>query len=910
MGALPPHGVCLLPFFGFTIPAALAFMQTLPTSASSSATLHEASELRVTRVRALRGPNYWRLSPVVACDLALGSLDHVSTAELHGFADRLVAALPSLVEHKCSLGHRGGFFERLREGTYLPHVLEHLALELQRRAGSDVHFGRVVPSGDQGVWWVIAAYEDEEVGVRAMHEAVQLIRACIADEPFDVEALTEELCNLREDVRLGPSTQAIVDEAQRRGIPVHRLNSHSLVRLGMGRNLRRIQATMSDFTSGIAVEIAQNKDDTKRALDLVGLPVPSGKVAGSLTEALEVAHDIGFPVILKPLDANHGRGISPRLDDEAALRAAWPLTSTVSRRAVVEKFAVGRDHRALVVNGKLVACAERVPAHVMGDGTHPIRALIDTANADPRRGVGHRNILTKLLIDDETERYLGKRGFTYDSVPLAGERVVLRPTANLSTGGTSIDRTDEMHPENIMACETAANIIGLDIAGIDIISGDIAVPFRENGGVIIEVNAAPGLRMHTHPAEGAPRNVGAAIIDMLYPPGTKPDIPVIAVTGTNGKTTTTRLIAHLFGRTGRRVGFTTTDGVYIDNRRVMTGDMTGPFSANIVLSNPTVDVAVLETARGGILRAGLGFDECDVGIVLNVTSDHLGLGGIHTLHQLAQVKGVIPAVVKRDGAAILNADDPLVLGMQERVTGDIVLFSLQPDGRNPEFEEHLERNGVGARIENNSFVIRRGRVRIPIAAQHEVPLMMGGAAHFQRQNILAAILAAYVQGVRYDEIRSGLLTFFPSPVTTPGRLNLIRVGDGSALIDYAHNAAAVSGLLDFAMRLPAARRIGVVASPGDRRDEDIRNLGRLTSALDYVIVREDADRRGRPAGEAASLLREGLRDGGMKEDHIEIVFEEAEAVDRAASLIGEGDLAIILADHVEHVVKRLGASLG
>ena len=885
-------------------------MQIIPDTASSSATAVDARELRCARVRALRGPNYWRLAPVIACDLALGSLDAVPTAELPGFADRLVAALPSLVEHKCSLGRRGGFIERLREGTYLPHVLEHVALELQTRAGSDVHFGRVVPSGDEGVWWVIVAYEDEEVGVRAMHEAVHLMRACISDEPFDTEALTEELCNLRENVRLGPSTQAIVDEAQRRGIPVQRLNSHSLVRLGMGRNLRRIQATMSDYTSGIAVEIAQDKDDTKRALDLVGLPVPSGDVAGSVDEALEIARNVGFPVILKPVDGNHGRGISPQLNDESALRAAWPCTSKISREAVVEKFLVGRDHRALVVNGKLVACAERVPAHVVGDGAHSVRELIDIANADPRRGLGHRNILTKLLIDDETAQYLSEHRRSYDSVPGAGERVVLRPTANLSTGGTSIDRTDEMHPENIIACETAANIIGLDIAGIDIISADIAVPFRENGGAIIEVNAAPGIRMHTHPTEGTPRNVGAAIIDMLYPAGTRADIPVIAVTGTNGKTTTTRLIAHLFGRTGRRVGFTTTDGVYIDNRRVISGDMTGPFSANIVLSNPTVDVAVLETARGGILRAGLGFDECDVGVVLNVAADHLGIGGINTLQQLAEVKGVIPAVVKRDGAAILNADDPLVFGMHERVTGDIVLFSLQPEGQNEPFEEHLERNGVGARIENDSFVIRRGRVRIPIAAQHEVPLMMGGAARFQRQNILAAILAAYVQGMRYDEIRSGLLTFIPSPATTPGRLNLIRVGEGNVLVDYAHNAAAVSGLLDFAMRLPASRRIGVVASPGDRRDEDIRNLGKLTSGLDHVIVREDSDRRGRPHGETAAILRAGLLEGGLPEERIEIVYDEMEAVDRAASMIGDGDLVIILADHVERIVKRLGASIG
>jgi cyanophycin synthetase len=489
----------------------------------------------------------------------------------------------------------------------------------------------------------------------------------------------------------------VVEEARRRGIPVRRLNSGSLVQLGLGRHLRRIQATMTDLTSAIAVELAQDKDDTKRVLGNIGLPVPEGGVARDAEEAVGIAQSVGYPVLLKPLDASHGAGISARVDDPDGVRRAFEVAAAAARGAahvVVERYAVGRDHRVLVVGGRVVACAERVPAHVVGDGVHAVRALIDAANADPRRGHGHGKVLTRLPDDAATVAFLARSGRTLDSVPAAGEPVFLRATANLSTGGTSTDRTDEMHPDNVTACEMAAGAVGLDVAGIDVLSPDISVPFRENGAVIIEVNASPGIRMHTHPAEGRPRNVGAPIIDLLYPPGTETEIPVLAVTGTNGKTTTTRLLAHLFRHTGKTVGFTTTDGIYLNNRLVMEGDMTGPFAANVILSNPTVDVAVLETARGGLLRAGLGFDECDVGIVLNVAADHLGLRGIRTLEQLADVKSVIPAVVKREGHAVLNADDPLVAAMRERTGADVVLTSVAPAGTNPLVEEHLARGGI------------------------------------------------------------------------------------------------------------------------------------------------------------------------------------------------------------------------
>ena len=877
---------------------------TQPTATATLADF-DATDISLTRVRAMRGPNYWRLAPVIAADITLGALEQVPTSDIPGFNERLLAAVPSLREHPCSVGRPGGFVERLHKGTYLPHVIEHVALELQTLAGSDVSFGRVVQSGDSGMWWVIVAYEEEDVGLEAMREAVRLVRACVSGEPLDTQELIQDLCRLRENVRLGPSTWSIVKEARRRGIPVRRLNSRSLVQLGLGRNLRRIQATVTGNTSSIAVEIAQDKEDTKRTLESVGLPVPRGALVRTVEDALRQAARIGYPVILKPLNLNHGRGISGRLDDDDALRAAWEESSRGSRQVIVEKFATGRDHRVLVVDGKVVACAERVPAHVVGDGRTSIRDLITEANKDPRRGRGHTKVLTWLPADEQTEEFLRRAGRSLDSVPPAGETVYLRATANLSTGGTSIDRTDEMHPDNVTACEMAARIIGLDIAGLDVLTDDISIPFRENGAVIIEVNAGPGVRMHTHPAEGKARNVGAAIIDMLYAPGQQATIPVIAVTGTNGKTTTARLIAHLFRHTGVNVGFTTTDGIYLGNRMVIEGDMTGPFSANVILSNPSVDVAVLETARGGILRAGLGFDECDVGVVLNVTADHLGLRGIHTVEQLADVKGVIPAVTKRDGHAILNADDPLVLAMRDRTPADIVLFSTRAPGTNPALEDHIAKGGIAARIENDTFVIQRGRLRIPIAETRDVPLMVGGAARFQAGNVLAAILAAYVRGVRYDDIRTGLLSFFPSPSLTPGRLNLMRVGKGRFLVDYAHNAAAVEGLMDFVMGLDARRRIGIITSPGDRRDEDLRTLGRLAARLDRIVIKEDENGRGRPKGEIARVMREGLREGGMRDEAMEEVLDEYEAVEHVMDQLQEGDLAIVLVNDVQGVLELL-----
>jgi cyanophycin synthetase len=863
-------------------------------------------ELEVLHVRALPGRSPWHEGPALLCELRLGRLARLTPADVPGFLQALLADLPLL---RAELGEAPSeaLVTRRPMGALLPTLVQRLATNLQRRAGCTVPDGRTVPA-DDGVWLALVGYEEEAVGRRAVALAVALVRDALAGDPRPSAPAVAELEALFEAERLGPSTRAIVEAARRRDIPVRRLDEGSLVQLGTGRHQRRVRAAVTSGTSVLGLETAQDKDLTKRALAAVGLPTPQGEVVREPEEAVAAAERLGWPVLLKPLDGNHGRGVSGRLDDAAAVRAAWPRARGESRRVVVERFAEGRDHRVLVVGGRVVACAERVPAHVVGDGARTIRALVEAANADPRRGEGHARPLTRLPLDEETEECLARAGLTPESVPAAGERVLLRACANLSTGGSAIDRTDALHPDNALACVLAAEAVGLDVAGVDVLTPDASVPFDENGGVIVEVNAGPGLRMHTHPTEGTPRDVGGAIVDMLFPPGAPARVPVLAVTGTNGKTTTTRLLAHLVREAGRTVGFTTTDGVYLQERLVAEGDMTGPYAAGLVLANPLVDVAVLEVARGGLLRAGLGFDRCDVGVVLNVSADHLGLRGVHTLEQLAHVKGVIVDAVAPDGWAVLNADDPRVLAMRSRARGGVALVSTQPPGANAAFDVHVAAGGIGARIEGGSFVICRGDERIPVAPVRAVPLTLGGAARFQCQNVLAAALAAHLHGLSAAQIRAGLGTFVPSPRATPGRMNLVRVDRSHVLVDYAHNPAAVEALLDFAGRFDARRRVGVVAVPGDRRDEDIRAVGRLCAAFDHVVLKEDADRRGRRPGEIMRLLHEGLREAGVPDERVEHVRPEAAAVAHALAALEGGELVVVLAEHVPAVLAQVQAA--
>jgi cyanophycin synthetase len=855
-----------------------------------------ADDLRLRDVRALRGRSRWHPAPVVIAEVHEGALGAYPPAEVEGFAERLRAALPSLEDADGG----GGWAE----------VVERVARALHALAGPPVAFSRVVPGEGADPPLLVMEYAEEPLGIECAYEAAALIRAALRAEPVDVEATVGALHAAYMEAHPRPTMTVLIQAARRRGIPVRRDPDDEVVQLGLGARLRHLDGAMTDFTSVIATDITSDKHRTKRLLRRVGLPVPRGDTAATLEQALEIAEDIGYPVLLKPLDANDGRGISGRLDGPDAVAAAWLLAVAEHPTVVVEGFAPGRDHRVLVVGGRAVAVAERVPAHVVGDGARTVRALAEEANRNPARDPrSPAASLRPLPLDELTAAWLARSGLTLDSVPATGERVELRGTANISTGGTSIDRTDEIHPRNRTLSVLAADAVGLDVAGLDVLTPDIGVPFDENGAVIIEVNASPGIRMHTDPDEGEPRDAAGAIVEMLYPPGAPSTIPIAAVTGTNGKTTTTRLLAHLMGQGGARVGFTTTDGVYFQGDLLMEGDLTGPFAANVVLSNPRVDVAVLETARGGMLRSGLGFEACDVAVVLNVASDHLGLDRIHTVEQLAEVKGIIATAVRPGGHAVLNADQPLVLAMRERTPGEAVLFSVQGEA-NPRVAEHLAAGGSAALVDEEggreSFVLRRGAERREVMPVADVPLTVGGAARFQLENVLAAVAAADALGMEMEAIRAGLRTFIPSSSSTPGRMNVLRTARGTVVVDYAHNPAAVRALADFARRMEGRRRIGVITMPGDRRDEDLRALGEAASGLDYVIVKEHPKySRGRAPGEVARLIGEGLVAGGLAADCQEAVLNEAEAVERVLGMMEPGDVAVIAADDTAAVLAQI-----
>ncbi|HST63432.1 MAG TPA: cyanophycin synthetase [Longimicrobium sp.] len=864
--------------------------------------------LRIRSARALRGPSIWAVHPVAACEVEVAAaFADTSPANQPGLAQRLSTALPGLAADSMDAAGDSD------PSAAWAELVGRVAVALQTLAGTPVTFVRVQPGTHGDLPQLAIGYAEAELGVESLYEAEGLLLRALRGEDAKIDSVERKLRQVHYDARPRATASVLIQAARRRGIPVRRFADDPVFQLGLGRTLRRLDATMSDFTSVIAADITSDKDRTKRILARNGLPVPEGGIAADEDEAVDIARRIRFPVLLKPLDANDGRGISGSLETEDAVRAAYPIARAEHPTVVVERFAEGRDHRVVVVNGRVVAVAERIPARVVGDGTRTIRALAEETNRDPRRDpLVPDPTLVRIPLDDQTDAFLARTGRTLETVPAAGEIVQLRPTANISTGGTSVDRTDEIHPRNALLCELAVAAVGLDIAGLDVLTDDIGVPFDENGATILEVNASPGIRMHTDPNEGAPRDVPGAILDMLYPPGAPTTIPVIAITGTNGKTTTTRLMAHLFRRTGACVGYTTTDGIYYQEHLLQEGDFTGPFAAGVVLANPRVDVAVLEAARGGILRSGLGFDACDVGIVLNVTADHLGLRGIHAVEDLARVKGVIPSVVKPGGHAVLNADDPLVLGMRAGTPGTIVLTSVQGE-TNPALAEHLAVGGMAVVVEDEGgreTIVIRGAERVPVVAVDDVPLAMGGAARFQLGNLLAATAAAYLQGIAADAIAEGLRTFIPSGAATPGRMNVLRSPRGTVIVDYAHNPAAVRGLMDFVTRMPAARRIGVVTMPGDRRDEDLRELGEIVSVLDYVVVKEhDQYRRGRPAGDVARLIAEGLEAGGLGPGNHEAVLPEPEAVARALALMEPGDVVVILADDSMDVLAQAQAFL-
>jgi cyanophycin synthetase len=866
--------------------------------------------MRILKTQTLRGPNYWsiRRTKLIVMQLALEELTEKMSNEIPGFYEGVVQVLPSLIEHHCSRKHRGGFLERIKEGTLMGHIVEHIALELQELAGMPVGFGRTRETSAPGVFNVAYEYIEEQAGRYAGRAAVRLCQSIVTTGTYSAGELEQDLTDLRDlcaATALGPSTETIIKEAEARKIPWMWLSARAMLQLGYGARQKRIQATLSNNTSILAVELACDKEGTKNILGNAGVPVPKGTVIEYLDELEQAIADVGgYPIVIKPLDGNHGRGITININSAEEAESAYDLASKASkaRSVIVEQYYQGNDHRVLVINGKVVAVAERVPAHVVGNGQDTIQELIDLTNRDPRRGNGHDNVLTKIVVDQTSQAVLQKQGYSLDAVLPAQEVAYLRATANLSTGGVAIDRTDEIHPQNIWLAQRVAKIIGLDIAGIDIVTSDISKPLNETKGVIVEVNAAPGFRMHAAPSYGLPRNVGASVLEMLFPEQTPSRIPIIAITGTNGKTTTTRLTAHIYRQTDKVVGFTATDGIYIQEYLVEQGDNTGPYSAGAILKDPTVEVAVLETARGGILRSGLAFDSCDIGVVLNVAADHLGLGGIDTIEQMARVKAVVAETVKADGYAILNADDPLVADMAQKVNCHVAYFSMNPD--NPLIIEHSRRNGLAAVYENGYLSILEGKWTLRIEKAINIPMTMGGKAPFMIANALASCLATFAQGVDIEQIRQGVRTFQMSAEQTPGRMNLFDVQDYQVLIDYAHNPHGFKAVGDF-VRNWQGTKIGVVGGPGDRRDEDLILLGTITAQIfDQIIIKEDQDSRGREPGEVADLIQKGVYQVSNHKTQ-EIILDETEAINTALNRGSKDSLVVIFPEKVDSAIALI-----
>ncbi len=818
--------------------------------------------MKILEIKVLKGPNYWsvRRPKLIQMKLDLEEMEQRPTNTIPGFRERLEKLFPSMYEHRCSVGEPGGFFQRVDEGTWMGHVIEHIALELQTLAGMDTGFGRTrTPEGEkEGVYYVVFSYMEEDAGVYAAKASVKIAEALIEGTDYDLAVDIQQLREIREDTRLGPSTGCIVEEAAKRGIPYIRLNKQSLVQLGYGVNQKRIRATIASTTSNIAVDIACDKEETKMLLEAAEIPVPRGTVIRTEAGLDDAIEKVGYPLVIKPIDGNHGKGNTTNIVNREQAMKAFAAAKEYSRSVIVERFITGYDFRCLVINYKFICAALRTPASVVGDGKHTIQWLIDETNKDPRRGYGHEKVLTQITVDQFTQKMLDDIGYTLETIPAKDERVLLKPTANLSTGGTSTDVTDEVHPANIFMFERIAKIIGLDICGIDVMASDLRTPVAENGGAILEVNAAPGFRMHIEPAEGLPRNVAEPVVDMLFPKGTAGRIPIIAVTGTNGKTTTTRLTAHIAKSAGKKVGYTTSDGVYIQNQLMMKGDCTGPVSSAFVLKDPTVDFAVLECARGGILKAGLAFQNSEVAIVTNVAADHMGLGGIHTLDAMAKVKAVVPETVFPHGYAVLNADDDLVYRMKDDLKCNIALFSM--DENNPRIKAHAAGNGLSCVFENGYVTLMKGNWKIRVLPAKSIPLTYEGKATHNINNCLPAVLATYLfRDITIEDIRTGLQTFIPSESLTPGRLNFFHFKNFTMLADFAHNPHGLQLLCDFVSKLDYPAKIGVISGTGDRRDEDIRELGEISAKyFDEIIIRCDKNLRGRTADEIIGLLKEGI----------------------------------------------------
>jgi cyanophycin synthetase len=861
--------------------------------------------MKVIELKATEGPNYWsvRRHRLIVLLLDLEEMEDKPSNLIPGFLNRLSRLIPSLGEHYCSEGTTGGFFKRVKEGTWMGHVIEHIALEIQNLAGMAVGFGRTRGAGKKGHYHVVFAYEDMEAGKYAALAAVRITEALIKGVNYPIQQDIEALRTIAHHNHPGPSTNAIIQAALQRNIPVIGNNDDPFIQLGYGAAQQRIDATIASTTGSMAVEIACNKCTTKQLLQRHFIPVPEGSHVGQEEALQQVIDQIGYPVVIKPKDGNQGKGATTSIRNYKDAVKAFLLAKEFGEEVICEKFISGYDYRILVIDYRFVAAARRTPAAVTGDGEHTIRELIDITNKDPNRGDGHGNLLTRIVVDQSTLDCIAQQNYTLNSILPHGHTLLLKTTANLSTGGTATDVTDEVHASNIALFERIARLVGLNICGIDVIAPALTEPITQNGGAILEVNAAPGFRMHLSPTHGKPRDVGKAVIDMLFPHGKNGRIPILAITGTNGKTTTTRLLAHIGKHAGYKVGYTTTDGIYIQDEMILKGDCTGPVSAKTVLKDPGVNMAVLECARGGILRAGLGFDECDIAIVTNVASDHLGLSGIDSLEKLARVKSVVAESVRRDGYAILNADDNRVYDMRHNVSCHVAFYSMDPD--NPKIKKHVDKGGLAAVYENGFVTILQGRMVCRIARAAEIPITFSGTASFNIANILPASLAAYIQKIHPRHIAEALKLFIPSHETIPGRMNIFDFNTFKVIVDYAHNPHGVRAIGPFIQSLPASVKVGVVTGVGDRRDEDIMDLGTAAAEIfDEIMIRHDADLRGRTAEDIDQLICAGVRkvSPDMK---ITIITDELQAVEAVIKNAVDNSVTVIFADDIKAVITQV-----
>ncbi|KPU44573.1 cyanophycin synthetase [Oxobacter pfennigii] len=848
------------------------------------------------------GRNIHSHKPVIKMTVDLEEYYDTPTIKIPGFNERLIQCLPGLKEHKCSLGIERGFLKRLSEGTYLAHVAEHSILELQNMLGFNVKFGRARATEDVNIYEIVYQYEVENTGILCGELIIDTFNDIISGKDISFMDNFLKLKKQAESFALGPSTDAIYKEALKRKIPLMRIGDDSILQLGYGRYMKRVEATLTENTSCVAVDIACDKALTKKILKDACLPVAEGYTVKDKDDALYFAKKMQYPVVIKPKNGNQGKGVCVNLNSDEEVIEAYDIAKKISQEIMVEKFIEGKDYRVLVVGDTVAAVALRIPPFIIGDGMSSIKELVDIENKNPKRGCDHEKVLTKIQLDDISVGTLKKKNMSIDTVLKKGQKLYLRENANLSTGATAKDCTDIIHPLNAELAIKAAKLVGLDIAGVDITTFDIGKPIIETGGVIIEVNAAPGIRMHHYPAEGKARDAAKAIVDMLYPKDSKYSIPIVSVTGTNGKTTTTRMIAHILSLYGYNVGMTTTSGIYINNKCVLKGDTTGPVSARTILSDKNVEAAVLETARGGIVRLGLGYDLADVGIITNISDDHLGLDNINTLEDMAFVKSLVAESVKDEGYAVLNADDHFTPQISERVKSNIIYFSINKD--NIILKKHLKEGRISVYVNEGAIYIAKGEENTIAANIADIPSTMDGRIAYNVENCLAAISACVGLNIPVDVISMGLKTFYLNEIQNPGRFNVYNVGNYRVLVDYGHNVAGYKGVLEAAKKLGASRLVGVIGVPGDRSNENAVKIGRIAADyFDYMYIKEDSDLRGRSPGEIAKLLEMGAISGGKSKDSINIILSEEKALDTAMNDAKPGDLIIVFYEKLDGIVE-------